>query len=106
MLYIERGDDGKIIAIRNSSSAAAQEQKTVLDEEVLAFLNGTESLGELMALSDTGTVRVIEDLIALLVSKNIINFTELPEHAQQRIRDRRNLREKIVSQDLLVHDII
>lgn len=106
MLYVERGNDGKIIAVRNTPSPAAKEQKTVLDEEVLTFLDTADSRGQLMAMTDIATVRIIEDLIDLLVHKNIINFTELPEHAQQRIRTRKNLREKIVSQDLLVHDII
>jgi hypothetical protein len=106
MIYVERGNDGRIIALHNTSSSAAQEQKTMLDEEVLAFLGNPDSRGQLMAMSDFSTVRIIEDLIDLLVHKNIINFTELPEHAQQRIRGRKNLREKIVSQDLLVHDII
>lgn len=106
MFYVERGNDGKIIALRNVSSFTAQEQKKTIDEEVLSFLNATGSWDQLIAMSDFGTIRVIDDLVTLLVNKNIINFTELPEHAQQRIRERKNLREKIVSDDLLVHDII
>lgn len=106
MFYVERDNEGKIIALHSASSLAAQEQKILMDEEVLSFLNATGSWDQLIALSDFGTVRVIEDLIALLVSKNIINFTELPEQAQQKIIDRMNLREKIVSDDLIVHDII
>ena len=106
MLYVERGNDGKIKALHNTSSPTAQEQKAKVDEEVFTFLHITDSWEQMMAMSDFGTIRIIEDLIDLLVHKNIINFTELPEQAQQRIRDRKNLREKIVSQDLLVHDII
>ena len=106
MLYVERGSDGKIIALHKTPSPVAQEQKKMTDEEVLVFFNSVGSLEQLMAMSDFGAVRIIEDLIDLLVHKNIINFTELPEQAQQRIWDRKQLREKIVSQDLLVHDII
>lgn len=106
MLYVERGSDGKITALRNTSSSETQEKKTMMDEEVIAFFNSTDFLEQLMAMSDFGTIRIIEDLIDLLVHKNIIHFTELPEHAQRRIRERKQLREKIVSQDLLVHDII
>lgn len=106
MLYVERGDDGKIVAIHNNATPQAQEQASFMDEEVMAFLKATGAWGESLALSDAGTVRVIEDLIDLLVRKNVINFTELPEHAQQRIRERKALRERIVSNDLLVHDII
>lgn len=106
MLYVERGQDGRIVALHNTSTPAAQEQKSMMDEEVLAFFNATDSWKQLMAMSDLGAVRILEDLIDILIRKNIIHFTELPEHAQQRIRERKQLREKIVSHDLLVHDIL
>ena len=106
MLYVERGDDGKIVALHKASSPRATEQKPLTDEEVQAFLSGSGTWNEVLAFSDTTTVRVIEDLIELLVHKNVINFTELPERAQQRINERRSMREKISSADLLVHDII
>lgn len=106
MLYVERGKDGRIIALHNASSPAAQEEKSMLDEEVLAFFNATDSWKQLIAMSDLGTVRILEDLIDILIRKNIIYFTELPEHAQQRINERKQLREKMLSDNLLVHDII
>ena len=106
MLYVERGKDGRIIALHNTSTAEAQEQKSMMDEEVIAFFNAADSWKQLMAISDLGAVRILEDLVDILVRKNIIQFTELPEHAQQRIRKRKQLREKIVSQNLLVHDIL
>lgn len=106
MLYVERGKDGTIKALHNSPHPAAQEQKSMMDEEVLAFFNSVDSWKQLMALSDLGAVRIVEDLIDILIRKNIIHFTELPEQAQQRILERKHAREKIVSQDLLVLDII
>lgn len=106
MLYVERSADGKIVALHSNPTPVAQEQKSLMDDEVLAFFNTTESWKQMMAYSDLGTVRILEDLIDLLVRKNLIHFTELPEQAQQRIMERKHLREKIVSQCLLVHDII
>jgi len=106
MLYVERAKDGSIIALHNTSTSAAQEQKPLLDEEVLNFLNTTNSREQSIAMSDFGAVRIIEDLINVLIQKSVINFTDLPEHAQQKIREREHLREKLVSQELLVHDII
>ena len=106
MLYVERGNDGRIIALHNTSSPVAQEQKSMIDEEVMEFFNTSDSWKELMEMSDLATVRILEDLIDLLVRKNIIHFTELPEHAQQRIWERKQLREKVISKNLLVHDII
>lgn len=106
MLYVERAKDGSIIAMHNTSSPIAQEQKSLLDEEVLEFLSTSDSWEQSIAMSDFGAVRIIEDLINILVQKRIINFTDLPEHAQQKIREREHLREKLLSQDMLVRDII
>lgn len=106
MLYVERGKDGKIVALHNAPSPVAQEEKSVLDEEVMAFFDSSSSWKQLMAISDLETVRILEDLIDILIRKNIIHFTELPEHAQKRLLGRKHMREKIVSDNLLVHDII
>ncbi|MBU5615326.1 hypothetical protein [Geomonas azotofigens] len=106
MLYVERGSDGKIVALHKTPVGTTTEQKHLMDEEVLGFLNETGAWGESLAFSDAATVRVIEDLVDLLVKKNVINFTELPEQAQQRIKARQSLRERISANDLLVHDII
>lgn len=106
MLYVERGKDGKITALHNAPHPDAFEQKPLTDEEVIAFFNGTESWRQLMVQSDLATVRILEDLIDILIRKNLIHFTELPEHAQQRLLERKHMREMIVSHDLLVDDII
>jgi len=60
----------------------------------------------LLSLSDMGIIRLLEDLIDLLIRKHIISFTELPEQAQERIRERKRLRESMTSQDLTVDNII
>jgi hypothetical protein len=106
MLYVERATDGKIIALHSTPNPTALEQKSLTDEEVLEFFNSTDSRQQLMAYSDIGAIRIVEDLIDLLVRKNIINLTELPEQAQQRIRERKRLRKNIASQELLVDDVL
>ncbi len=106
MLYVERSADGKIIALHNAPTQSAQEEKSLIDEEVLAFMNSNDSWKQMMALSDLATIRIVEDLVDILVRKNVIQFTELPEHAQKRIMERKRIREKIASHDLLVDDII
>ncbi len=109
MLYVERAEDGKITALYNSPRPDAGEQKTVMDEEILDFLHKTISADTrkmLLALSDMGIIRLLEDLIDLLIQKNIILFTELPEQARERITERKRLRETAASQDLMVDDIL
>ena len=109
MLYVERDEHGRIVSLHASSSPAAREKKPIMDDEILDFLHGNmsrDTLKELLSRTDGGAVRILEDLIDLLVKKNIINFTELPVHAQQRIWERKHLRDEIDSQELLVHDVL
>lgn len=109
MLYVERAEDGKIIALHSSPEPNADEQKSVIDDEILEFLHTTVSADSrklLLSLSDMGIIRLLEDLIDLLIQKNVIFFTELPPQAQQRITDRKRIREKMSSQELMVDDIL
>ena len=109
MLYVERDRDGKIIALHSSPEPNAGEQKSVIDDEILEFLHTTVSADSrklLLSLSDRGIIRLLEDLIDLLIQKNIIFFTELPPQAQERITNRKRIREKIASQELMVDDIL
>ena len=109
MLYVERANDGEIIALHSNPDQNNSEQKSLVDEEVVNFLNkstDSESWKLLLSLTDSGTIRILEDLIDLLSRKNVISFTELPEQAQERILERKSLREKMASTDLLVNDIL
>ena len=109
MLYVERDKEGNIIAMHGSPGQNAGEEKPVMDEEILDFLNKTVSADSrklLLSLSDMGIIRLLEDLIDLLIRKNVICYTELPEQAQEKIRKRKRLRETITPQTLTVDDIL
>jgi hypothetical protein len=109
MLYVERNGEGTIIAMHSSPQPNASEEKSVVDEELLDFLNKTVSADSrklLLSLSDMGIIRLLEDLIDLLIHKNVIFYTELPEQAQEKIRERKRLRETITPQTLTVDDIL
>ncbi|UCD65418.1 MAG: hypothetical protein JSW69_05160 [Deltaproteobacteria bacterium] len=109
MLYIERDKDGNILALHNKPEPNAGEQKSIMDEEILEFLNksvDTDPWVQLLSLSDIGIIRILEDLIDLLIRKNVILFTELPEEAQAKIRERKRVREKIDPGHLMVDDIL
>lgn len=109
MLYVERDKDGKIIALHQSPEPNAGEQKSIMDEEILDFLNGnvdTDPGIQFLALSDIGIIRILEDLIDLLIQKNLILLTELPEDAQAKIRERKRVRKIMGPQDLVVDDIL
>ena len=53
-----------------------------------------------------GIIRIVEDLIDLLIRKNLILFTELPEDAQAKIRERKRVRAIMTDEDLVVDDIL
>ena len=109
MLYIERDNNGKIIALNNKPESSPGERKTIMDEEILEFINrtvDTDPWVQLLTLSDVGIIRILEDLIDLLIRKNIILFTDLPEEAQTKIRERKQVRKKIDPNHLMVDDIL
>lgn len=109
MLYVERNKNGEIITLRIKPGPTSHEQKSIMDEEILQFLNknvDTDPWIQLLSLSDIGIIRILEDLIDLLIRKNIILFTELPEEAQAKINERKRVREKLEPSHLMVDDIL
>jgi hypothetical protein len=109
MLYIERNEDGTIKAIHQQPCGKAVEQKTLMDEEVLAFLGADgklESWIHLLSLSDVSVIRIIEDLIDVLVKKNIIMLTDLPQEARNKLNERKKVRARMEGDQLLVDDIL
>ena len=108
MLYIERDADGRIVSIRQHADRPGMEQKASIDAEVLAFLgcDTTEELIHVLSATDMDVIRILEDLVELLVRKNVIIFTELPLEAQQKLQLRRQIRQSIRKTSIIVDDII
>lgn len=109
MLYVERDQEGAIIALRRSQPGSGLEPASLLDEEVLDFLRSSgeiASLGHLLMHSDASVVRVLEDLIDLLIAKQVILFTELPQDAQSKLQGRKQLRARLSDDQLTVNDIL
>lgn len=109
MLYVERNKQGKIIAVRANAEKGATESKTMVDEEVVEFLSQGKTAGSwlhILSESDVGIIRILEDVIDLLVEKNIIMFTELPEDAQMKITERKLIRKKMGDEPFMVDGIL
>lgn len=51
--------------------------------------------------SDMRLVRVLEDLIDLLIDRDVIRFTDLPLPAQEKLMARRTMRQSLGALDLL-----
>jgi hypothetical protein len=95
MLYVERNERGDIIAVSRDNKGSTAERKETVDEEILAFLrehaSADSSLRTLVEL-DLKTIRIIDDLVELLIRKNLIMFSELPAVAQEKLIARKRLR--------------
>ncbi|GAB1259167.1 hypothetical protein [Aurantivibrio plasticivorans] len=97
MLYVQRDQEGHIVAINSHATAECYEALDANHDDIKAILEGNKSSkpGEhtsQLRESDLDFIRVVEDLINLLISKNVICFTDLPEEAQRKINHRRNIR--------------
>jgi len=101
-MYVKRDKEGRIEAVSRQATPEISETIDDTDPELSAFLRGgdPEGLAALRA-SDLDVVRVLEDLIEVLIEKGLIQFTELPEPAQQKLLKRKRLRR---SSDLTLFD--
>ncbi len=105
MPYISRNEKGKIVTLHKSSTDDGQ-WVDKSDPEFLEFLKNLEKGQARNALTSTDQemVRVVEDLIDLLMKKQIFIFTELPNAVQLKLNERRQLRKDINSLGTLINE--
>jgi hypothetical protein len=93
MPYIVRNAQGTIIGASIDPSEESIEYLPWGHPEVAAFVDRKKEGGGLdIAETDFSMARVTEDLIELLISKNIITLSELPEPAQKKLLARKTMR--------------
>lgn len=93
MFHVLRSPDGFIQQVSKVPLPNSQLLEES-DPELLAFwgdMSGQPSFGT----ADAEFVRVIEDLIDVLITKNLIMHTDLPEAAQKKLVFRKGLRNRI-----------
>lgn len=103
-MFIKRDANGLIIGVSQVEEPGYySEEISPYSPELVKFLySGTkETSSAIFRNSDTEMIRVLEDLIDLLTSKGIIQFTELPKAAQQKVLSRQSIRKRINGLDLL-----
>lgn len=110
MPYVERDPSGNIVAVAVAATPAAAEWLDAADPALAAFTRrvaavpaASEALSALES-TDLGLIRVLEDLIDTLLAKDVIRFTDLPIAAQNRLLQRRSLRESLNAVSLLDDD--
>jgi|TARA_B110000908_G_scaffold92650_1_gene109776 hypothetical protein len=99
MAYILKDAQGLIIASRaeqNSPEASVENWQFVESNtpEYIDFLERSILEADSFRKSDIELARVLEDLISLLIDRNIIRFTDFPRAAQRRLNDRQSMRIK------------
>ncbi len=105
MPHVIRDNKGQILAIVDRPSDGATQEIPDDHPDVVAYLQykGATSYFDLLR-ADLEFVRVIEDLIGVLLQKNVILLTDLPEQAQEKLLRRGSLRRKFRDQSGLVSD--
>lgn len=107
MVYILKDATGKIVAASMvETQAEGWLQVPDSDDDYLSFLETQLSTQSLFIKSDIELARVLEDLISLLIDRDVINFTDFPEAAQKRLIQRQGLRMKSKRLNLLDDDIL
>lgn len=107
MAYAKRNADGDIIALYHTASEEGLEEVSCNHADVMRFLSGPDGDHESLAYlkqSDLDLVRVVEDLIELMVDKNLIMFTELPTAAQEKLLGRKQARENLNEAGMMMVD--
>lgn len=93
MPYIHRDPSGRIDSLHRHLGPHADEFLPDAHADVQAFVGGTAG-GEGYSKLDADFVRVIEDVIDTLITKNILNITDLPAEAQAKLFARKSFRER------------
>ena len=106
MPYVTRDENGRINAISEKRTATAAEYVEASDAEVLAFIRGAtpDSMRRRLVGSDNEMARITEDLVDVLIARNIINFTDLPIQAQKKLVARQKIRRNLSALSNLVTD--
>ena len=109
MPFVHRDHDGTIQAVYEDHVEGTEEVDPN-DPALAAFVQrnlpqaGNVAIDEWL-LSDLALARVLEDLIGILMDKKVIMFTDFPEGAQQKLRERQGLRNQLnFVEDLFVTD--
>ena len=103
MPYVRRDRSGRIVALSEIETPDTDELVATDSTEIRTFLDSVGVTAgqprnitrQALLESDLTMVRVVEDLIDILVERNIIMLTDMPEAAQTKLMARRSLRGRL-----------
>jgi hypothetical protein len=95
MAYILKNKEGAIIAASPDTQVSADWIEVEnSDTDYLHFLDEELKKHHTFRESDIQLARVLEDLISILIERNLISYTDFPSAAQKRLNERQTLRQK------------
>lgn len=100
MPYIRRDEHGHITLIDLQPGDGLIEVPAS-SPELLEFMDRMGMDQGTLRQSDMRLVRVLEDLIDLLIARDVIRFTDLPLPAQEKLMERRSMRQSLGALNLL-----
>lgn len=98
MFYVTRNAQGAVCSLSEIADEHHQEAIAADHPDVRAFLTRNQASADTMSAfgeSDMSFIRVLDDVIDLLVEKDLLRFTELPAPAQKKLLERRSMRESL-----------
>lgn len=115
MFYVQRDTDGQLLRVEAEAYAESTEslpadhpdlQAWFANEVMATSHKQQQHIKQLKQLrqSDLEMIRVLDDLIAVLISKGVILVTDLPGPAQTKLMDRFQAREALGGLSSLVED--
>lgn len=100
MPYVKRDEQGRIITL-NLEPGEGMTELPANSPELLEFMHKMGLEQSTLQQSDMRLVRVLEDLIDLLIERDVIRFTDLPLPAQEKLMERRSIRQSLNALNLL-----
>lgn len=99
MPYVSRDENGAIISLKREADSEHITFLAPTHIEIVDFLTGSDvpehTAKAALSESDQDFARATEDLIHLLIEKNMILFTDLPPEVQAKMSGREKLRSNL-----------
>lgn len=101
VVYVRRDEAGQIVSLSRAARIDHSEVRPSDHPEVTAFAQSLLPHKAALLESDLALIRALEDLIDVLIHKDVLRLTDLPESVQTKLTARRQLRGSLRSLRLL-----
>lgn len=100
-VYVRRDAEGHIVSLSRVPAADHAEKRFTHEAEVATFVHSLASAQAAFIESDLSMIRAVEDLIDVLIRKEVLRLTDLPDSVQAKLMNRRKLRKSVRTLNLL-----